>query len=82
MLEKTHHFISIHLKSMNNITELFNKSVKVVDSCENTIQLIGAINYCHIFKNYCDKMGMEPLLTKIYYDRLIDIANDKINELN
>jgi len=25
---------------------------------------------------------MEPLLTKIYYDRLIDIANDKINELN
>ncbi len=82
MLEKTHHFISIHLKNMNNITELFNKSVKVVDSCENTTQLIGGIKYCHIFKNYCDKMGMEPLLTKIYYDRLIDISNDKINELN
>jgi len=67
---------------MNNVTELFKKSVRVVNSCENSIQLYGGINHCHIFKNYCDKMGMEPLLTKIYYDRLIDIVNDKINELN
>tara|TARA_B110000444_G_scaffold261529_1_gene314721 strand:+ start:8233 stop:8433 length:201 start_codon:yes stop_codon:yes gene_type:complete len=65
-----------------SLNKTYNKALKVINSCENSIQLIGGINYCHIFKNYCDKMGMEPLLTKIYYDRLIDIANDKINELN
>tara|TARA_R110001606_G_scaffold352696_1_gene503117 strand:- start:12608 stop:12808 length:201 start_codon:yes stop_codon:yes gene_type:complete len=65
-----------------SLNKTYNKALKVINSCENSIQLYGGINYCHIFKNYCDKMGMEPLLTKIYYDRLIDIANDKINELN
>jgi len=67
---------------MISITKLFDKSVRVLESCENPIQLVGGINYCHIFKSYCDKIDMDPLLIKIYYDRLIDIANDKINELN
>jgi len=67
---------------MTNIRQIFDKSVKVIESCENIIQLSGGINYCHIFKQYCDRCGEDSTLTKIYYDYLIEIANNKINELS
>jgi hypothetical protein len=62
------------------MTDVYEKAVKVIDSCENQTHLDGAINYCNNFKNQFTKMGYDDVLIGIYYKKLMEQLSDKISE--
>lgn len=65
---------------MNNIYEVYKKAIRVIDSCDNEIQMAGAVNYCNLFKDQYLKTGGDELLVKIYHNNLIEHLNTRINE--
>ena len=65
---------------MNNLYDVYKKAIRVVDSCENEFQMVGAINYCNLFKEQFIKNGGDEMLVKIYHNNLIDHLNQRINE--
>ena len=62
------------------ITQVYNKAIRVVDSCENETQLSGAINYCNLFKDQFIKKGHDSVLVGIYYTELLKLIDQRINE--
>jgi hypothetical protein len=62
------------------ITQVYNKAIRVVDSCENEIQLSGAINYCNLFKDQFIKKGHDSVLVQIYHNELLKLIDQRINE--
>lgn len=65
---------------MNNIYDVYKKAIRVIDSCDNEIQMVGAVNYCNLFKDQYLKTGGDELLVKIYHSNLIEHLNTRINE--
>lgn len=65
---------------MNDLYDVYEKAMKVIDSCDNEIQMKGAINYCNLFKDQFIKMGSDELLINIYHSNLIKHASYRINE--
>ena len=66
----------------HSIKSLHEKSKKVIISCQNKDQILGAIKYIEIFNNYCTKNNMDPELIKGYYTDLQNIIKYKTEELN
>jgi hypothetical protein len=62
------------------ITQVYNKAIRVVDSCENETQLSGAINYCNLFKDQFIKKGHDSMLVQIYHNELLKLIDQRINE--
>lgn len=62
------------------ITQVYNKAIRVVDSCENETQLSGAINYCNLFKDQFIKKGHDSVLVQIYHNELLKLIDQRINE--
>ena len=60
------------------MNDVFEKAVKVIDSCENHTHLGGAINYCNNFKDQFTKMGYDDVLIGIYYKRLMEQLSENI----
>lgn len=65
---------------MNKLNDVYEKAIKVIDSCDNEVQLAGAINYCNLFKNQFIKNGGDEVLVEIYHRDLIKHLNKRINE--
>lgn len=62
------------------ISKVYEKAIKVIDSCENEIQMSGAINYCNLFKDQFLKNGHDEMVVNIYHNELIKFVNHRINE--
>jgi hypothetical protein len=62
------------------ITQVYNKAIRVVDSCENETHLSGAINYCNLFKDQFIKKGHDSVLIQIYHNELLKLIDQRINE--
>lgn len=75
----THPYTFKQLKIME-IYDVYEKAIKVIDSCSNEIQMEGAINYCHLFKNQFTKNGSDELMVNIYYTNLMNHVNNRIDE--
>lgn len=76
---RTHPSTFKQLKTME-ISDVYEKAMNVIDSCENEIQMEGAIKYCDLFKNQFIKTGSDELLINIYYKNLLNHINYRINE--
>lgn len=65
---------------MNNLYDVYEKAMKVIDSCDNELHLAGAINYCNLFKEQFIKNGGDEVLVEIYHKNLIKHLNGRIDE--
>jgi hypothetical protein len=65
---------------MNKLYDVYEKAMKVIDSCDNELHLVGAINYCNLFKDQFIKNGGDEVMVKIYHRNLINHLNYRINE--
>jgi len=80
MWENKHPYIYKQSMGMISILETYEKAIKVIDSCQNEIHLDVAINYCNNFKNQFTKLGGDDVLIGIYYNELMDLIAEKLNE--
>jgi hypothetical protein len=65
---------------MNKLYDVYEKAMKVIDSCDNELHLVGAINYCNLFKDQFIKNGGDEVMVEIYHRNLINHLNYRINE--
>lgn len=62
------------------ISKVYEKAIKVIDSCENEEQMSGAINYCNLFKDLFLKKGHDDMIVNIYHKELLKYVDVRINE--
>ena len=79
MWGRTLPFTSKQFKIME-ISEVYEKAIRVIDSCSNEVQMSGAINYCDLFKDQFIRKGHDDVLVHIYHKELIKHVNHRINE--
>jgi hypothetical protein len=65
----------------NELPEVYNKALKVIDSCETLIQLKNAIQYVHNFKDHFLKTHPDNVLVMAYHKSLEDFIKNKTNEI-
>ena len=79
MWVRIHHY-TFKQSTMMDLYNSYEKAMKVIDSCENDIQMKGAITYCHLFKDQFIRLGGDETLINVYHSNLIKHINYKINE--
>ena len=67
---------------MYSLFEIYNKSIKVIDSCFTESQLGAATIYCRLFLKYSKDVGHDNLIATIYYEDLINRVNERYDEIN
>lgn len=66
----------------NTLPDAYHKSIKVIESCNTDIQLKGAIQYIHNFRDHFLKSHGDDELVMAYHKSLEKYVKDKINEIS